>query len=69
MSTICFCRKKKKKQYFDPISLEDIDLMEEWVVEEESPLFTNEDVDNWLQMDQPNSSQFTRDDEDLGILF
>lgn len=43
--------------------------MEEWVVEEESPLFTNEDVDNWLQMDQPNSSQFTRDDEDLGILF
>ena len=41
---------------FDPISLENINNLADWVVEE-APLLTMEDVNGWKAMEQPAQVQ------------
>jgi len=40
----------------DPISLENINILADWVAEE-APLLTIEDVDGWTTMEQPTQVQ------------
>ncbi|KAJ8629939.1 hypothetical protein MRB53_023262 [Persea americana] len=57
---------------FDPISLENINILADWVAKE-APLLTIEDVDGWAVMEQPAQVQesipdFNGGDEIGGLL-
>ncbi|XP_030924837.1 uncharacterized protein LOC115951844 [Quercus lobata] len=55
---------RRTKDYLDPISLDNIDLMEDWVVEEsEFLLLTEEDV-NWDSIEEPLAIMTLEDDND-----
>ena len=55
---------RSTKDYLDPISLDNIDLMEDWVAEEfEFLLLTEEDV-NWDSIEEPLSTRTLEDDDD-----
>ncbi|XP_050251787.1 uncharacterized protein LOC126698530 [Quercus robur] len=55
---------RRTKDYLDPISLDNIDLMEDWVAEEsEFLLLTQEDV-NWDSIEEPLATVTLEDDND-----
>ena len=55
---------RRIKDYLDPISLDNIDLMEDWVAEEsEFLLLTEEDV-NWDSIEEPLATMSLEDDND-----
>ncbi|KAL4614141.1 hypothetical protein ACB092_07G032600 [Castanea dentata] len=63
---------RRTKDYLDPISLDNIDLMDDWVVEDsEFLLLTEEDV-NWASIEEPlatmNLEDNDNDDDDVVVL-
>nr|XP_023886458.1 uncharacterized protein LOC111998598 [Quercus suber] len=55
---------RRTKDYLDPISLDNIDLMEDWVAEEsEFLLLTEEDV-NWASIEEPLATMTLEDNDD-----
>ncbi|KAL4618690.1 hypothetical protein ACB092_06G028900 [Castanea dentata] len=53
------------KDYLDSISLDNIDLMKDWVAEEsEFLLLTEEDV-NWASIEEPLATMTLEDDDDV----
>ncbi|XP_075658858.1 uncharacterized protein LOC142628698 [Castanea sativa] len=63
---------RRTKDYLDPISLDNIDLVEDWVAEEsEFSLLTEEDV-NWASIEEPlatmNLEDNDNDDDDVVVL-
>ncbi|KAL4619231.1 hypothetical protein ACB092_06G064900 [Castanea dentata] len=54
---------RRTNDYLDPISFDNIDLMEEWVAEEsEFLLLTEEDV-NWASIEEPLATVILEDDD------
>ena len=70
MYDIDFCRNiRRTKDYSDPISLDNIDLIEDWVVEEsEFLLLTEEDV-NWANIEGPLATMNLEDNDDDDVVF
>ncbi|KAL4620036.1 hypothetical protein ACB092_06G125300 [Castanea dentata] len=63
---------RRTKDYLDPISLDNIDLMDDWVVEDsEFLLLTEEDV-NWASIEEPlatmNLEDNDNDDDDVVVV-
>ena len=59
---------RRTKDYLDPISLDNIDLMEDWVAEEsEFVLLTEEDV-NWASIEEPLATMTLDDDDDDDVV-
>ena len=60
---------RRTKDYSDPISLDNIDLIEDWVVEEsEFLLLTEEDV-NWANIEGPLATMNLEDNDDDDVVF
>ena len=60
---------RRTKDYLDPISLDNIDLIEDWVVEEsEFLLLTEEDV-NWANIEGPLATMNLEDNDDDDVVF
>ena len=59
---------RRTKDYLDPISLDNIDFMEDWVAEEsEFVLLTEEDV-NWAGIEEPLATMTLDDDDDDDVV-
>lgn len=58
-------RNSKKRICFDPISVEDIDVLEDWIVESEPPLLNEEELYTWERMEQPISVMTQFEEGDL----
>ena len=59
----------RTKEYLDPISLDNIDLMEDLVAEEsEFLLLTEEDV-NWASIEEPLATMTLEDNDDADVVF
>ena len=59
---------RRTKDYLDPISLDNIDLMEDWVAgESEFLLLTEEDV-NWASIEEPLATMTLEDDDDDDVV-
>ena len=59
---------RRTKDYLDPISLDNIDLMEDWVAEEsEFVLLTEEDV-NWASIEEPLATMTLEDNDDDNVV-
>ena len=59
---------RRTKDYLDPISLDNIDLMEDWVAEEsEFLLLTEEDV-NWASTEEPLATMTLEDNDDDDVV-
>ena len=60
---------RRTKDYSDPISLHNIDLIEDWVIEEsEFLLLTEEDV-NWANIEEPLATMTLEDNDDADVVF
>ena len=60
---------RRTKDYSDPISLDNIDLIEDWVTEEsEFLLLTEEDV-NWANIEEPLVTMTLEDNDDADVVF
>ena len=59
---------RRTKDYSDPISLDNIDLIEDWVIEEsEFLLLTEEDV-NWANIEEPLATMTLEDNDDDDVV-
>ena len=59
---------RRTKDYLDPISLDNIDLMEDRVAEEsEFLLLTEEDV-NWASIEEPLATMTLEDNDDDNVV-
>ena len=59
---------RRTKDYLDPISLDNIDLMEDCVAEEsEFLLLTEEDV-NWASIEEPLATMTLEDNDDDNVV-
>ena len=69
MYDIDFARNiRRTKDYLDPISLDNIDLMEDRVAEEsEFLLLTEEDV-NWASIEEPLATMTLEDNDDDNVV-
>ena len=60
---------RRTKDYSDPISLDNIDLIQDWVVKEsEFLLLTEEDV-NWANIEEPLATMTLEDNDDDDVVF
>ena len=60
---------RRTKDYSDPISLDNIDLIQDWVVKEsEFLLLTEEDV-NWANIEGPLATMNLEDNDDDDFVF
>ena len=55
---------RRTKDYLDPISLNNIDLMEDWVAEESKFLLLTEEDVNWGSIEEPLGTMTLEDDDD-----
>ena len=55
---------RRTKDYLDPISLDNIDLMEDWVAEESEFLLLSEEDVNWDSIEEPLATMTLEDDND-----
>ena len=55
---------RRTKDYLDPISLNNIDLMEDWVAEESKFLLLTEEDVNWASIEEPLGTMTLEDDDD-----
>ena len=59
---------RRTKDYSDPISLDNIDLIEDWVTEEsEFLLLTEEDV-NWASIEEPLATMTLEDNDEDNVV-
>ncbi|KAL4615700.1 hypothetical protein ACB092_07G145200 [Castanea dentata] len=63
---------RRTKDYLDPISLDNIDLMDDWVVEDSEFLLLIEEDVNWASIEEPlatmNLEDNDKDDDDVVVL-
>ena len=55
---------RRTKDYLDPISLNNIDLMEDWVAEKSKFLLLTEEDVNWASIEEPLGTMTLEDDDD-----
>ena len=55
---------RRTKDYLDPISLNNIDLMEDWVAGESKFLLLTEEDVNWASIEEPLGTMTLEDDDD-----
>ncbi|KAK4548413.1 hypothetical protein RGQ29_032794 [Quercus rubra] len=55
---------RRTKDYLDPISLDNIDLMEDWVAEESEFLLVTEEDVSWDSIEEPLTTMTLEDDND-----
>ena len=55
---------RRTKDYLDPISLDNIDLMEDRVAEESEFLLLTEEDMNWASIEEPLATMTLEDDDD-----
>ena len=55
---------RRTKDYLDPISLNNIDLMEDWVTRESKFLLLTEEDVNWASIEEPLGTMTLEDDDD-----
>ena len=55
---------RRTKDYLDPICLNNIDLMEDWVAGESKFLLLTEEDVNWASIEEPLGTMTLEDDDD-----
>ena len=60
---------RKTKDYSNPISLDNIDLMEDWVAEESKFLLLTEEDVNWASIEEPLATMTLEDNDDADVVF
>ena len=59
---------RRTKDYLDPISLDNIDLIEDWVIEESEFLLLTEENVNWANIEEPLATMTLEDNDDDNVV-